>query len=106
MANRKRRTTKNTTRSKKVKKNQNIPEFEISEQVLGFILVVLSVLAFFHWGFIGLLLANLVRLLVGESYQLVVLVLGVWGLFVMVTGHSPQLKNKRAFGGLVTYLGG
>ena len=96
------------TSSRKKKSNNDTLAWFISRlpQISGLIAVILTVLAIAKVGLIGKLVANLIRLLVGGSYQLLLLVLLVPFLVVMAYGTwPPRLKWHHYLGFTLFYVG-
>jgi S-DNA-T family DNA segregation ATPase FtsK/SpoIIIE len=102
----KRRPTKTTARKKKQSNDtlawfiQRLPQFS------GLIAVILSLLAIVKVGLVGKLVANLVRLIVGGSYQFLLVVLLIPFLVVMAYGTwPPRIKGHHYIGFVVFYIG-
>ncbi|CAM4360791.1 FtsK/SpoIIIE family DNA translocase [Weissella hellenica] len=102
----KRRPTKTTARKKKQSNDtlawfiQRLPQFS------GLIAVVLSILAIVKVGLVGKLVANLVRLIVGGSYQFLLVILLIPFLVVMAYGTwPPRIKGYHYIGFMVFYIG-
>lgn len=102
----KRRPTKTTNRKKKQSNDtlewfiQRLPQFS------GLIAVILSALAIVKVGLVGKLVANLVRLVVGGSYQFLLIVLLVPFLVVMAYGTwPPRIKGHHYTGFTLFYVG-
>ncbi|WP_439818175.1 DNA translocase FtsK [Weissella paramesenteroides] len=96
------------TSSRKKKSNNDTLAWFISRlpQISGLIAVILTILAIAKVGLIGKLVANLIRLLVGGSYQLLLLVLLVPFLVVMAYGTwPPRLKWHHYLGFTLFYVG-
>ena len=85
-----RKTTPRKTTHRKKKTNDTLDWF-ISRlpQISGLIAVILTILAIVKVGLVGKLVANLVRLLVGGSYQVLLIVLLIPFLVVMAYGTWP-----------------
>src|SRR5699024_9839282 len=72
----------------------------------GLIAVILTILAIVKVGLVGKLVANLVRLLVGGSYQVLLIVLLIPFLVVMAYGTwPPRLKWHHYLGFTTFYVG-
>ena len=92
--------TKRKKTTKKTKKKQTI-----SIEVIGFIFIVLSLFSITSVGFIGILSANAFRFFVGDTYLGASVLLGFYGLFLLLKGEEPPFKNKRLIGMFLLYLG-
>ena len=102
----KRRPTKTTNRKKKQSNDtlswfiQRLPQFS------GLIAAILSALAIVKVGLVGKLVANLVRLIIGGSYQFLLIVLLVPFLVVMAYGTwPPRIKGHHYIGFTLFYVG-
>ncbi|WP_040534529.1 DNA translocase FtsK [Schleiferilactobacillus shenzhenensis] len=73
--------------------------------IIGFIFLLLAVLAIFRLGFIGVLMANVLRLLVGDTYVIAALLLGFCGFSLMANGELPRLAWAKLGGLALTYAG-
>ena len=94
MAIKRKKTTKKTTKKQ-----------SISIEVIGFIFIVLSLFSITSVGFIGVLSANAFRFFVGDTYLGASVLLGFYGLYLLLKGEEPPFKNKRLIGMLLLYLG-
>ncbi|WP_304511191.1 DNA translocase FtsK [Desemzia sp. RIT 804] len=74
-------------------------------EVIGFIFIVLSLFSITSVGFIGVLSANAFRFFVGDTYLGASVLLGFYGLFLLLKGEEPPFKNKRLIGMFLLYLG-
>ncbi|MFL2104492.1 DNA translocase FtsK [Desemzia sp. FAM 23991] len=92
--------TKRKKTTKKTKKKQSI-----SIEVIGFIFIILSLFSITSVGFIGVLSANAFRFFVGDTYLGASILLGLYGLFLLLKGEEPPFKNKRLVGMFLLYLG-
>ncbi|GAX01827.1 DNA translocase FtsK [Secundilactobacillus silagei] len=96
-----RRTTKSTNRRKKGRQ-KNV---SYTANAVGLILLTLCLLAFFKAGFIGELVANLIRFAVGDTYPLISLVGVAVGLALLVTGRLPKIAGRWLWSLGLMYLG-
>lgn len=95
------RTRKTTSRPK-----QRTPkQADLSLNVIGFAFLLLAVLATFRLGFLGVFLANALRLLVGDTYILAAVLLGAFGFMLMANGELPEVPGRRTGGLAITYCG-
>lgn len=67
---------------KRRKKKQTRQTFKIDYALLG--LLFAMVFSFFSWGFIGIFLSNVVRIFVGDGFQIVSLILFLYSLYALV----------------------
>ena len=96
MAQKKKKTTKK-------KKQQNIRQYLL---LSGLFLCLFSLLAIFRIGFLGIAVANVCRLLVGNSYLLLALILLIYGGYLMLFQKEPGFENRHMIiGGFLLYSG-
>ncbi|MGN8981731.1 DNA translocase FtsK [Enterococcus villorum] len=92
-------------RKKKTKKQQQQQE-QLLAISIGFTLVLFAVFGFLKLGFLGTLVANGFRIIAGNSYQILCLLLAVLGFWVVVKNTNFKIgKSRRWFGGILFYLG-
>ncbi|MFD0896487.1 DNA translocase FtsK [Loigolactobacillus binensis] len=104
MAARKKPRRKRTSTASKRRKTTARKSSPVTVNVIGFIFILLSLLAIFKWGFIGNQLANILRIVAGDTFPVVAGLLGLYGLFLLVAGHGPTVSSKRVAGVLLTYF--
>lgn len=85
----------NNSKTKKEKK------YEFSNFVIGLLLTFMSLIAFFNWGFLGILYSNVFRFFVGENYPLILLALLYFGILMMARGRLIPFKWTVALGGFL-----
>ncbi|MGR3741504.1 DNA translocase FtsK [Companilactobacillus sp. DQM5] len=95
----KRATRKTGKKSKKTAKNSNI-----TINVIGAILVLISILALFKFGVVGKFFTNLYRLIVGDSFYLFALFLVFIGALLFAFGKLPKPPVKQMTGAVLTYF--
>lgn len=96
-----RRNTKSTNRRKKGRQSS----VTYTANAVGLIMLTLCLLAFFKAGFIGNLVANLIRFVVGDTYPFVSLVGLAVGLALLITGQLPKIASKWLWSIGTMYLG-
>lgn len=95
---RKRRTKRKKTTTKKKKQSM--------EWVLtGIVLVLVAVLSCVHFGLFSQQLINLIRFFVGDSHYLASIVLGLFGLIMVIYNQPPHFSLKRGSGLGIFYSG-
>lgn len=95
---RKRRAKRKKTTTKKKKQSM--------EWVLtGIVLVLIAVLSCVHFGLFSQQLINLIRFFVGDSHYLASLILGLFGLIMIIYNQPPHFSLKRGSGLGIFYLG-
>lgn len=74
-------------------------------ELIGIVLIFLQILAIGRFGLVGRIIADILRLFVGETYMLVSGLLIVLGGYYILNGSGPDLKGaKRFFGLIMLYL--
>lgn len=100
----KRKTTRRKTSRRTTKKRQT-QSFAYTRNVVGLVLVVLAALGLFNLGLLGTLGANLMRLVVGETYPFGLVVLGALGVTLTVASSWPELARHYWVGSGLIYGG-
>lgn len=72
--------------------------------VTGILLILVAILAFLRFGWLGNQTANLLRLLVGDSYLLLAGLMAMFGLVMLVYSKPPRFGFKRSSGLVMAYL--
>lgn len=85
------------SRKRKRKKNY-------STELVGIIFIFISVLAIGSFGFVGRFFANMIRLFVGETYQILAALGVVVGIYYVFNGKSPKFKTNRFIGSIILYI--
>ena len=86
-------------------KNKKKTEESLSWVVTGIVLILVAILALLRFGWLGKELANLLRLLIGDSYLLGGAFLAILGLVMLIYGQPPRFGFKRTSGLTLAYLG-
>lgn len=95
---RKKRRTKR--KNKKTTKKQNL-----NWSIIGLILILLSVLAVVRFGMLGKQVANLIRMLVGDSYLFASGLLALFGLVNVIYNQPIHFTIKRSLGLILAFFG-
>ena len=96
---RKRRATKKKKTTTKKKKQS------MDWVITGIVLVLVAVLSCVHFGLFSQQLINLIRFFVGDSHYLASIVLGLFGLVMVIYNQPQHFSLKRGSGLGVFYLG-
>ncbi|CAJ1227315.1 DNA translocase FtsK [Levilactobacillus zymae] len=104
MATKRKTTRRKSTRRRTTKKTSAQP-FPYTRNVVGLVLLALAALGLFNLGLLGALCANLMRLVVGETYPFGLVVIGALGVTLAVTGTWPQLARHYWTGSGLIYGG-
>ena len=79
----KKRPTKKRKKTKKTKKQKQQQEQMLTIGV-GFALILFAVFGFLKLGFLGILIANGFRIIAGNTYQILCLLLAVLGFWIVI----------------------
>lgn len=98
-------TKKSTTNHKGVKKTSKTPSktknstgYQSFYLIVGLLIIFLSLIAIFNWGYLGIMLANGFRLLVGETYRLCLIALMALATYMCWKGEVFPVQLKRWIG--------
>ncbi|MEG0254959.1 MAG: DNA translocase FtsK [Vagococcus sp.] len=73
--------------------------------LIGVAFIIFGILGGLKLGFLGILMANVFRFLVGNTYVVMSVVLILYGVLLIFMGKDPKFKRKTIWiGGLVFYL--
>ena len=96
---------KSGKRTSKRKKTAAAQKQIFSERVVGLILGVVSLFGIFHLGYLGVLIANAFRLLIGDAYLIGIGLLLLFSIYLLIYGKEPQIKPRYWGGILLIILG-
>lgn len=88
--------SKTRKRGRKKKKGYSI-------EILGIIIIFISVLAIGEFGFVGNFFANIIRLFVGETYVVLSVLASLLGVHYIFYGENPKFSTHRFVGSLLLY---
>ena len=93
------------TKKKKTKKQKQQQE-HLNFIIIGLFFVFFGLFGLLKLGFLGTLVANSLRIIVGNTYPIAAILLMIYGLLIVIYGKNFPLKKKRPIvGGLIFYLG-
>ncbi|MFV0560135.1 MAG: DNA translocase FtsK [Enterococcus sp.] len=96
---------KRPTKKKKTKKQQQQQE-QMMIIIAGFVLILLAVFGLLRLGFLGILIANGFRIIAGNTFPFLCLLLGAFGFFVIIKNKDLTFnKPRRWVGAGIFYLG-
>lgn len=104
MATQRKSSRKTTKRGSTRKRKATAKKGTYTPNGLGFFFGLISVLAFFKWGFIGNLFANCLRFAGGDTYHFLAILLGIYGLYLLLRGRGPQVPREWWLGGGIAYV--
>ena len=64
---------------------------------IGFVFIIIGLLAIFKLGFLGILIANVLRFLVGNTFPVMGIFLMFYGFIIMIMGKEVSLKRPKIF---------
>lgn len=99
----KKKTRKKTATRKRAKKKTT--QFKMTWRLTGLLVMLGAVLSLWDLGFLGSLFSNLLRLVVGNTYQFGALLLGGLGCYWLLFDRQPKLRASYLVGGALLYLG-
>lgn len=102
-----RKTRKTPVRRRKTtKKKTSSSKYDSALGNLGGVIVVLlMVLGLFNLGAIGTLIDNFFRVLVGDTYPVLLVVVGLYGAGMALKGQWPHFRLRFIVGFLIVYAG-
>ena len=97
---------KRPAKKKKKTKKQKQQQEQLLAICVGFALILFAVFGFLKLGFLGILVANGFRVIAGNTYQILCLLLAIIGFWVVIKNTDFKIgRSRRWFGGLLFYLG-
>ncbi|WP_416353873.1 DNA translocase FtsK [Agrilactobacillus fermenti] len=93
-----------TSRRKTTKRNTK-KTVDLSNNLIGFILLLIAIFAFFKLGAVGSLFANSLRFIGGSLYQILTIVLGFYGGCLLLKGKNPTIKPHYVVGSSLIFVG-
>lgn len=97
---------KKKTSRKKVTKNQQQQQERTMYIIIGLVFVLLGVFGALKLGFLGVLVANVLRIIGGSTYPLLGLLLIIYGVALVFAGKDLEIKEKkRIIGAIILYAG-
>ncbi|AKP65509.1 DNA translocase FtsK [Levilactobacillus koreensis] len=102
----KRKTTRRPAKRKPTKRRRKSTQpFPYTSNVIGLVLIALAALGIFNLGLLGTLCANLVRLVIGDTYQFGLVIVGALGVALALTGTWPHIARHYLVGSGLGYAG-
>ncbi|MTV82924.1 FtsK/SpoIIIE family DNA translocase [Secundilactobacillus folii] len=106
MAQKRKTTRRRASKTKRRRQKNSQRRTAYTGNVIGAVTLTLCLLAVFKTGFIGILVANVMRFLVGDTYPVLGLIGMAFGFALLVTGRSPKIAPKWIWSVVLIYLGG
>lgn len=96
---------KRTKKKRKTKKQKQLQEQRLIIGI-GILFILFAVFSLFSLGFLGNLIANVLRLIGGNTYQFLALLLGLYGVLLVAKNTKLRLTKPRRWLGIgIFYLG-
>ena len=96
---------KRTKKKRKTKKQKQLQEQRLIIGI-GLLFILFAVFSLFKLGFLGNLIANVLRLIGGNTYQFLAILLGLYGGLLVAKNTKLRLTKPRRWIGIgVFYLG-
>lgn len=100
-----RRNTRSKPKNNKKKQTKNSKDLKLTWRAYGALAVIFAVAIILDLGFLGTLFANMLRLVVGNTYQLGAVLLGILGSYWLLFDRVFKIKANYLLGAIVLYLG-
>lgn len=100
-----RRNTRSKPKNNKKKQTKNSKDLKLTWRAYGALAVIFAVAIILDLGFLGTLFANMLRLVVGNTYQLGAVLLGILGSYWLLFDRVFKIKANYLLGAILLYLG-
>ena len=100
-----RRNTRSKPKNNKKKQTKNSKGLKLTWRAYGALAVIFAVAIILDLGFLGTLFANMLRLVVGNTYQLGAVLLGILGSYWLLFDRVFKIKANYLLGAILLYLG-
>ena len=100
MAQKKKRRKKSSSQKKKIAKKQ-----DYTWAITGLILLLIAILSCVRFGLFSRQLINCLRFFVGDSHYFASVLIGIFGLVMLIYNQPPKLGVKKGAGLGLSYLG-
>ena len=100
-----RRNTRSKLKNNKKKQTKNSKDLKLTWRAYGALALIFAVAIILDLGFLGTLFANMLRLVVGNTYQLGAVLLGILGSYWLLFDRVFKLRTNYLVGAILLYLG-
>ena len=100
-----RRNTRSKPKNNKKKQTKNSKDLKLTWRAYGALALIFAVAIILDLGFLGTLFANMLRLVVGNTYQLGAVLLGILGSYWLLFDRVFKIKANYLLGAILLYLG-
>nr|WP_081453698.1 DNA translocase FtsK [Eremococcus coleocola] len=97
-------TEKKVSKKAKSRPSKAKGTYQVYYLILGLVLSFLSLLALCQWGFLGNFMVNCMRLLVGQAYDLIFILILFFALYLMVKGKLMTISWKKFLGAILVLV--
>ena len=86
-------------------KKQKLQQEKTTYFLIGLGFIIFGIIGGLKLGFLGILMANVFRFLVGNTYVVMAVLLVIYGVLLLFMGKDPKFKRKTIWiGGLIFYF--
>lgn len=97
---------KKKSKAKRKTKKQQQQQERLNYRIVGFVLILFGLFGILKLGFLGTMAANGFRMIVGNTYPALAVLIMLYGSYLLVQAKELKLKKKRPIGGgILLYLG-
>lgn len=100
-----RKNTRSKPKNNKKKQTKNNASLKLTWRAYGAFALLFAVAIVLDLGFLGTLFANMLRLVVGNTYQLGAVLLGILGSYWLLFDRGFKVKANYLVGAILLYLG-
>lgn len=100
-----RRNTRSKLKNNKKKRTKNSKDLKLTWRAYGALALIFAVAIILDLGLLGTLFANMLRLVVGNTYQLGAVLLGILGSYWLLFDRVFKLRTNYLVGAILLYLG-
>ena len=83
---------------KKARKENNKSNFKYTSEVVGFVIVLISIIGLCGFGIVGDIVRGFALFLVGSWFQLLLLALFIIGFYMAIKREMPEFINTKMIG--------
>ncbi len=89
---------------KKTKKEKNKSKFEYSNEIIGVMIILVSIIGILGTGIVGNIVRSFAIFLVGTLYLMLLILFCVIGVCLILKKDSPNLLSSRMIGGYIVVI--
>lgn len=92
------------SKNKQMKKRQVSQRSSYIYTALGLLIAFISLISLFEAGFIGNIIMNTFRLVVGEAYSLLLFIIAIWGIKMIWFRNLVNISTIKFIGGILIFV--